>query len=52
MPFGKHKGELMIDVPRSYWRWAMANMDSLNEEADNFDPDFAASVHRALGLDD
>lgn len=51
MPFGKHKGELMTDIPTSYWRWALSNMDSLNEEADNFDPDFAASVHRALGLD-
>jgi DNA polymerase III epsilon subunit-like protein len=51
MPFGKHKGELMTDVPHSYWKWAMQNMDSLNEEADNYDPDFAASVHRALGID-
>ena len=51
MPFGKHKGELMVDVPKSYWKWAMMNMDSLNEEADNFDPDFAASVHVALGID-
>ena len=51
MPFGKHKGELMTEIPHSYWKWAMQNMDSLNEEADNFDPDFAASVHRALGID-
>lgn len=51
MPIGKHKGELMKDVPRSYWRWAVQNMDSLNEESDNFDPDFAASVHHALGID-
>jgi len=51
MPFGKHKNELMTDIPHSYWKWAMQNMDSLNEEADNFDPDFAASVHRALGID-
>jgi exodeoxyribonuclease X len=51
MPFGKHKGELMTDVPKSYWIWATKNMDSLNEDADNFDPDFAASVHHALGLD-
>ena len=52
MPFGKYKGELMTDVPKSYWRWALTNMDSLNEKADNFDLDFAASVHRALGLDE
>jgi len=51
MMFGKHKGVLMTDVPKSYWLWATKNMDSLNEAADNFDPDLAASVHRALGLD-
>ncbi len=50
MPFGKHKGELMTEVPHSYWKWAMTNMDSLNEQADNYDPDFAASVHVALGI--
>lgn len=51
MHIGKHKGELMTAVPHSYWQWAMANTDWFNEEADNFDPDFAASVHKALGLD-
>lgn len=51
MPFGKHKGELMVNVPHSYWQWATKNMDSLNEDADNFDPDLAASVHHALGID-
>lgn len=51
MPFGKHKGMLMTEVPHSYWKWAAQNMDSLNEEADNFDPDLAASIHRALGID-
>ena len=51
MPFGKHKGELMTDVPKSYWMWATKNMDSLNEDADNFDPDLAASIHHALGID-
>jgi len=51
MPFGKHKGELMSAIPQSYWEWGMKNTDWFNEEADNFDPDFAASVHKALGLD-
>lgn len=50
MPFGKHKGELMGDVPQSYWRWATTNMDSLNESADNYDPDLAASIYKALGI--
>lgn len=51
MTFGKHKGELMTEIPKSYWLWATKNMDSLNEDADNFDPDFAASVHKALGIE-
>jgi exodeoxyribonuclease X len=51
MQFGKHKGELMKDVPHSYWQWAMKNTDWFNEEADNYDPDLAASIHKALGLD-
>jgi exodeoxyribonuclease X len=51
MPFGKHKGELMTEIPKSYWMWATKNMDSLDENADNFDPDFAASVHKALGIE-
>lgn len=51
MPFGKHKGELMTDIPKSYWMWCVKNMDSLNEDADNFDPDLAASIHKALGIE-
>jgi len=51
MPFGKHKNELMTSVPHSYWQWAMKNTDWFNEEADNFDPDLAASIHKALGID-
>lgn len=51
MPFGKHKNELMSEVPRSYWQWAMKNTDWLNEDADGFDPDLAASIHKALGID-
>ena len=51
MPFGKHKGELMTSIPRSYWEWGMRKTDWFNEDADNFDPDFAASVHKALGID-
>ena len=50
-PFGKHKGELLTDIPHSYWQWAMKNTDWFNEEADNFDPDLAASIHKALGIE-
>jgi len=48
MPFGKHKGQKLVDIPMSYWRWALENMDSLDETKDNFDKDFAASVAIAL----
>lgn len=48
MPFGKHKGKKMIDVPLSYWQWALENMDSLNEDAPEFDRDFSASVINAV----
>lgn len=27
MPFGKHKGELLEDVPESYLRWLLRNCD-------------------------
>lgn len=49
MPFGKHKGELMKDVPHSYWNWAMKNTHWFDETADNFDPDLLASINIALG---
>ncbi len=48
MPFGKHKGELMTQVPASYWNWAMKNTHWFDETADNFDPDLMASIHKAL----
>lgn len=51
MTFGKHKGEPLSSVPHSYWKWAMANTDWFNEDSDNFDPDLAASIHKALGID-
>lgn len=47
-PFGKHKGENVDDIPISYINWAFNNMDSLNESADNFDPDLAATLTLTL----
>lgn len=49
MPFGKHKGELMVDIPHSYWQWAMNNTHWFDGTADNYDPDLAASIHKAIG---
>jgi exodeoxyribonuclease X len=50
-PFGKHKGTLISEIPHSYWEWAIKNTNWFDEEADNFDPDLAASIHKALGID-
>lgn len=48
MPFGKHKGTKMEEVPISYWQWALENMDSLQEDKPEYDKDFAASVATAV----
>ena len=48
MPFGKHKGAKLTEVPVSYWHWAVANMDSLNEKNPAYDKDFASSVDSAI----
>lgn len=51
MPFGKHKGQKFIDIPGSYWDWAIKNTQWFNSEADNFDPDLIASIGAALNLE-
>ncbi len=48
MPFGKHKGKKLTEVPIDYWQWAIQKMDSLNEDNPAFDRDFAASVTLAI----
>lgn len=48
MPFGKYKDQELVDVPASYWSWAVANLDVLDKESPAFDPDFNASVELAL----
>lgn len=48
MTFGKYKGQKMVDVPLSYWTWALANLHTLQEGSPDFDRDFAASVEKAL----
>jgi len=48
MPFGKHKGKKLVDVPLDYWLWALDKMDSLQENKPEYDKDFAASVAEAV----
>lgn len=48
MPFGKHKGKKLTEVPTDYWMWAMDNFNSLDEKDSAYDRDFAASVTLAV----
>lgn len=44
MSFGKHKGELMKNVPLNYIEWMIKNSDVLNEDLPNYDLDLAFSL--------
>jgi DNA polymerase III epsilon subunit-like protein len=48
MPFGKHRGKLLADIPADYWNWCIKNMDTLNPDNDNYDSDLAESINLAL----
>lgn len=48
MPFGKHKGEPLSEVPLSYLSWAIDNTDFLNESHTNYDEDLATSILKAV----
>jgi hypothetical protein len=32
MPFGKHKGELLAEIPVDYLQWVISNLDSISDE--------------------
>lgn len=44
MPIGKHKGELMKNVPLNYLNWMITNSDILNSDLPNYDVDLAYSI--------
>jgi|APSaa5957512622_1039677.scaffolds.fasta_scaffold61169_1 DNA polymerase III alpha subunit (gram-positive type) len=44
MPFGKHKDELIADVPTSYLLWVAENHDSVDETSNKFDEDFSNTI--------
>lgn len=48
MPFGKHKGQLVQEVPTSYFHWLVNNSEVLNEEMPTFDKDLAHTVCHEL----
>lgn len=48
MPFGKHKGEDLKDVPHSYWTWALNNVNLFDEDHEDYDPDLTNAVIEVL----
>lgn len=47
-PFGKYKGQKLSDIPTDFYMWAIANVDSLQEENERYDLDLATSVGKVL----
>jgi DNA polymerase-3 subunit epsilon len=47
-PFGKHKGKAFDEIPDDYYLWALKNLDALNEETADFNPDLSESVRIEL----
>lgn len=42
--FGKHKGQLLTETPDSYYRWAIENMNALDEKSEFYSADLAKAV--------
>lgn len=47
-PIGKHKGQLLSDVPTDYYLWSMENQGILQENSPGYDFDLAESVRLVL----
>jgi DNA polymerase III epsilon subunit-like protein len=47
-PLGKHKGKALEEVPTDYYKWALQNVDRLQEGSAEYDMDLAASVAEVL----
>ena len=48
MPFGKHRGELLSDVPNSYLIWLVDNHEAFDSDSFNFDNDLYVSVKNEM----
>lgn len=55
MPFGKHKGQLISDVPTSYFEWLVMKGEVLNKDMPTFDRNLEHTVcdelSRRMGLE-
>ncbi len=47
-PFGKHKGVAFPNIPNGYITWAVTNLDSLDEESDNYDVDLTTTLMQEM----
>ena len=43
-PFGKYRGKPLAEIPNDYYKWALANLDSLNDTKKEYDEDLASSI--------
>lgn len=47
-PFGKHKGKPFSDLDDGFLRWAIINVNDLNEESYSYNPDLAEAVEAEI----
>jgi DNA polymerase III epsilon subunit-like protein len=47
-PFGKNKGKNISDLPNDFLKWAILNVDVLNDSAPAYDPDLAHAVEQEI----
>jgi hypothetical protein len=49
IPWGKHKGLPIEQVPADYLRWALRDMDACNPDSDRFWPEFKEVLEKLVG---
>jgi hypothetical protein len=52
IPFGKHKGIPIDEVPGDYLVWALKNMDCCDPDHEKFWPEFTATLESLVGPQD
>lgn len=51
IPFGKHKGIPIDQVPRDYLGWALRNMDCCNPDHERYWPEFRTTLESVVGTE-